>query len=282
MDLEAAGLTPKNSSVAFQVRHQLYQLVRGTDGGPEVSLDQTADSLYRLCIKLAPRKDDVKVALQVLRDELARAEFTSEQSVRVKQVETLFKLFDELERRAAIGVEGSDEQAAVIFEELRARFTRMIVGDKWDDAPRLRLMALRRIYAYKVNEAALSRQRSTVSRSLSLGSDVKLTRKLSRRLSVSTGSISVGTWEEVLEDLVKAPSSKLFPLMKMMLMDEGSAVPPTLLIAGKPARSKSASEHTSQACSAANTRGQRQPAERDPSSRQPCQQGAGIQPAGPG
>ncbi len=89
---------------------------------------------------------------------------------------------------------------------------RLVVGETWDDATRLRGLALKRIYAYKTKELAMRRSRSVVQRTSS-GTENKLTRALSKKLSV--GTVTVGTWEDTLEELGKAPAAKLFPLVKV-------------------------------------------------------------------
>lgn len=101
----------------------------------------------------------------------------------------------------------------MLFEELRTRMLRLVVGETWDDATRLRGLALKRIYAYKTKEQAMCRARSVVQRAPS-GNENKLTRALSKKLS-GNGAVTVGTWEDTLEELGKAPATKLFPLVKV-------------------------------------------------------------------
>lgn len=92
---------------------------------------------------------------------------------------------------------------------------RLVVGETWDDATRLRGLALKRIYTYKTKEQTTRRARSVVQRAPS-GNENKLTRALSKKLS-NNGAVTVGTWEDTLEELGKAPAAKLFPLVKVRL-----------------------------------------------------------------
>lgn len=127
------------------------------------------------------------------------------------------QLYDELEARAleaSADAENPDQlPAAMLFEELRTRMVRLVVGETWDDATRLRGLALKRIYAYKTKEQSTRRARSVVQRAPS-GNENKLTRALSKKLS-NNGAVTVGTWEDTLEELGKAPAAKLFPLVKV-------------------------------------------------------------------
>lgn len=129
------------------------------------------------------------------------------------------QLYDELEARAlqaASDAEHPDQlAAAIVYEELRTRMLRLVVGETWDDATRLRGLALKRIYAYKTKEMTMRRSRSVVQRTSS-GTESKLTRALSKKLSV--GAVTVGTWEDTLEELGKAPAAKLFPLVKVRVV----------------------------------------------------------------
>lgn len=67
----------------------LHFLCCGDDDG-QMMMDITTTDL---CIKLAQKnKDDLRVPFRVLKDEIGRCEYTSEASIKEKQVDLLFKV----------------------------------------------------------------------------------------------------------------------------------------------------------------------------------------------
>lgn len=157
-DVAAAAPPAKAANVVLRVRALVGQLLNDVDHAGSCYNEAVATAganLYGM-LRSSSRKDEAKGSLQVLRDEIGRAawaagEYPTQKASRDRQIDTLFKLFDEVEWRALEGAMSGDESAAVVFDELRARFHRLITGEKWDGAPRLRAMALRRVYAYRVS-----------------------------------------------------------------------------------------------------------------------------------
>ena len=149
-------------------------------------------NFYALLKKLqtAGDREDVKVPLRTLRDEIGNAFTTTyPHAVRDAKVETLFGLFDELndictERLYAPGGSppgsargyppGSGHPGAgsgpsslapsasaqtnwVILQELRSRVYLLVTGETFDSIPQLRLIALERMHKYLVKEWELNR-----------------------------------------------------------------------------------------------------------------------------
>ncbi|KAK9835238.1 hypothetical protein WJX81_007965 [Elliptochloris bilobata] len=179
----------------------------------------------------ASGRDDIKVLLRVLRDEIGRAYFKSDAGRRGPAMEALFGLYDALEASAQEGLavppNGADAAAVAaagvqLLEELRTRFARLAVGDTWDKTPEqapLRLMALKRIFKYYEQEKARGRPTNGSPALASKSVTQKLSRAMSRSASTGAGASTAGLWEGVLSEVGKAGSGKLFPLLLQLLKE---------------------------------------------------------------
>jgi len=140
-------------------------------------------NFYALLKKLqtAGDREDVKVPLRTLRDEIGNVYATTyPHNLRDSKVEMLFCLFDELNNictdrlyssgiiqpEAATSGGGGSSQLAptasaatnwVILQELRSRVYLLVTGETFDALPQLRLIALERMHKYLVKEWELNR-----------------------------------------------------------------------------------------------------------------------------
>eukprot|EP00891_Asterochloris_glomerata_P003438 jgi/Astpho2/3438/fgenesh1_pg.00055_%23_7_t len=217
-----------------------------SQGSPDTALvAAVGDELFAQIRNLVEKgdRDEVKVPMRVLRDEISRVYFSSPQHTRNADVEALFQLYDQMEAMSQSGLRDPEASAtdrtvySVLLAELRARITRMVVGETWEDFPELKLWGLKRMFKYARQERAAEK---SGSRKLeTAGSGLKL-RTLSRKWSgMSAGG--EGTWVMAFEDLQRAPASKLFPLVRVLLQadsltETGDAATLSALAPGKESR----------------------------------------------
>lgn len=181
-----------------------------------------AKHLFNLAKKLAAagEREDVKVPLRVLRDEIANVYKTYPRSTRDGSVELLFQLYDGLNEELRsnhlhrnVVSEDETKQMEMIYEELRLRVYLLVTGETWQKLPQLKMIALKRLYRYMMEEIALSRTGSGPR----VVHSVSKTRQLSRKISHKIVGPDARTWEYVFADLCKASGTKLVPLIRNLL-----------------------------------------------------------------
>eukprot|EP00884_Botryococcus_braunii_P017874 jgi/Botrbrau1/4770/Bobra.0137s0042.1 len=134
----------------------------------------------------------------------------------------LFLMYDALEADCQESMKGlgrGGQQAALLLAELRDRFTRLAVGETWETFPELRLLALKRIQKYAVQENEQLRLRGKLGidgLTVSGGSKGAMGKRFQ---AIAMGPSQSDTWQEVLNNLGKACSSKLVPLLKALLLE---------------------------------------------------------------
>lgn len=182
----------------------------------------SARHFLNLAKKLAAagEREDVKVPLRVLRDEIANVYKTYPRSTRDGAVEQLFQLYDGLNeelRHDALSrnvvSEEENKQVDMIYEELRLRVYLLVTGETWQKLPQLKMIALKKLYKYMMEEIALSRTGSGPR----IVHSVSKTRQLSRKISHKIVGPDARTWENVFADLCKASGTKLVPLIRNLL-----------------------------------------------------------------
>ncbi|BDA42284.1 hypothetical protein COCOBI_03-1710 [Coccomyxa sp. Obi] len=227
MSSKGSASGEKSLSVAEYSR-QFFERV--TKGHYSESLEENrkiaGENFISLVKKLqdAGSKDDIKVPLRVLRDEIGRVFFSGVGHKKAENIETLFQLYDMLEEDCQNTIKGGrtvppkEEAAATqLLDELRNRFVRLAVGETWDKTPELKFLALKRMYKYMVREQELLRLKGKLGiTSSGSGSGSKFNQKFMRSITMSPGG---STWQLALDDLVKAPSNKLFPFVKLLLAE---------------------------------------------------------------
>ena len=181
-----------------------------------------AKHLFNLAKKLAAagEREDVKVPLRVLRDEIANVYKTYPRSTRDGAVELLFQLYDGLNEELRnnhlhrnVVSEDETKQMEMIYEELRLRVYLLVTGETWQKLPQLKMIALKRLYRYMMEEIAMSRTGSGPR----IVHSVSKTRQLSRKISHKIVGPDARTWEYVFADLCKASGTKLVPLIRNLL-----------------------------------------------------------------
>jgi len=172
---------------------------------------------------------DVQIPLRVLRDEIGRIYFGSAQQWELK-IEHLFMLYDSLEEAAQQEARSKPAKEAAwaltVLEELRQRFSRLVIGDTWQAWPQLQLKALKRMHAFAREEKASEKQIPALPQPATPTSG-RLGKKLSRSFSTSSAQ-TVSSWQSAFDDLAKAPGTRLLPLIKLLLAEDnkGLADPP--------------------------------------------------------
>ncbi|CAK0770470.1 hypothetical protein CVIRNUC_003770 [Coccomyxa viridis] len=219
----------KSVSVAEYCRTFCERVAKGTYGEKlEDNRRVAGEQFVSLVIKIqeAGSKDDIKVPLRVLRDEIGRAFFSGVGHKKAENIESLFSLYDALEascqntlKAGRMGDQKDSTTAAQLLEELRIRFVRLAVGETWEKFPELKFLALKRMYKYMVKEQQALRMKGKLALGGAASGSGRFNAKFMRTLSLQPSGASGATWQSALEDLVKAPSNKLFPFVKLLLAE---------------------------------------------------------------
>jgi len=103
-----------------------------------------------------------------------------------------------------------------VAEELRARVYKCVVGDTWEPYVELKMMALRRMWRYVLNERAVAQrlEGNAAPASMMAAGRKPTAHGIGKRLSHKIVSMRKDSWEACFDDLVKASSAKLAPLLK--------------------------------------------------------------------
>ncbi|KAK9806666.1 hypothetical protein WJX73_005817 [Symbiochloris irregularis] len=233
MSSKGTGLPADKSITVANYSEQFFERVKQQKYGAteEENSEVAGQNFYGLVTKLQETgsKDDVKVPLRVLRDEIGRVYFSSSTKKESGVIETLFKLYDAVEVRCQEALRNrtvEKEQAAVaaarLLEELRLRFSRLAVGDTWEAYPELKVKALKRMQLYAVRERQLKQTGSSLG-----GSTGRSKKSMMRMVSIGPRDGAFTSWQSTIDDLVKAPSPRLFPLLKVLLQETVEGTEPT-------------------------------------------------------
>ncbi|KAK9901560.1 hypothetical protein WJX75_001857 [Coccomyxa subellipsoidea] len=226
MSSKGTASADKSLSVAEYSRQFFERVTKGTYGETlEENRRVAGENFISLVKKLqdAGSKDDIKVPLRVLRDEIGRVFFSGVGHKKAENIETLFQLYDMLEADCQDTLKGgrtvpSKEAATAtqLLDELRNRFVRLAVGETWEKFPELKFLALKRMYKYMVREQESLRMKGKLGITSAGSGSGKFNQKFMRSITMSPGG---ATWQLALDDLVKSPSNKLFPFVKLLLAE---------------------------------------------------------------
>ncbi|KAK9816690.1 hypothetical protein WJX72_003749 [[Myrmecia] bisecta] len=218
----AEQVSPNDACVAF-----FQRVLRGEIGEPgEDNSKLEGAAFYKLILKLqaAGNKDAVKIPLRVLRDEIGRAYFSSAQKNKTQNLDTLFQLYESLEATCQEELRSAQDKQplapSLVLVALRERLTRLVVGETWESFPELKTQALKLLYKLAVKENLVRTKTANGSPAAA-----KRPSKLSRALSMTGGNDNM--WANAINDLGKAPSSKLLPLIKILLAQSASVPVPS-------------------------------------------------------
>eukprot|EP01023_Acetabularia_acetabulum_P031778 TRINITY_DN2973_c0_g1_i4.p1 TRINITY_DN2973_c0_g1~~TRINITY_DN2973_c0_g1_i4.p1 ORF type:complete len:304 (-),score=53.49 TRINITY_DN2973_c0_g1_i4:744-1634(-) len=201
----------------------------------EKNQQQGADYLFSLLKRISSRgeKDDIQAPFRELRDIITEIYATPDPE-KGRRINLLFEMyqgvFDHLTPAIYAGAKSGDmslcNDEIVIMEQLRLRFYKLVSGETWKDYPDLRIIALRYMVRFMEKGEEL-RVKLAESMGITIAPPdnkdkyeivTPTTPKFGlRQLSHKVTGPQKDTWENTFEDLVKMPSERMFPLVRILL-----------------------------------------------------------------